>query len=483
MALAGREKAMGLVWFLIGSILVGAALWAAYDETIGRRTWKKYAAEWTDLEKARLEKAISDEEKKINKNELKNIQMEREKATALLEGDEYKQAVAHLQDVQKNYQDAKMQLQFAKGDLDEVFYRMKHALHSGEDFSGYKKRYDELENQIKDYTKLDAEWDKKLQEAQAKVDSYNKTLEDLNAREVKIYEKITPLKKQLEAVEKRGAPIDQVVLDDLGKNGPVVWGTVDRCTTCHIPILIPGHEKEKNPFKTHPHLDTIFAAHPFESFGCVTCHGGQGRATQIKGEPFGEGDFAHGFEHHWQMPLLRGDEVESNCNKCHIQQFVLDLAPVYSQGKELFVNYGCINCHKVQGLEWAPKIGPDLARIKEKVYPEWMLSWIKKPTDPSHPDASGPLENDQEPTQAMAIFSKSEPSIGPRKYPGEVTRWPGPRPLKPWVVSPVIPSVIKGGTQHPPWTALPRRPAPTGFIIGFKIQKIGLTTPACLRCA
>lgn len=403
---------MGMVWFLIGAILVGSALWVAYDETLGRRTWKKYAAEWTELEKTRLEKAISDEEKKINKNELKNIRMEREQATALLESGEYKQAVAELQEVQKNYQDAKMQLQFAKGDLDEVFYRMKHAQHTGEDFSGYKKRYDELEKQIADYTKLEAEWEKKVQDAQAKVDSYNKKLEDLEAREVKLYEKTIPLKRQLEAVNKRGAPIDQVVLDDLGKNGPVIWGTVDRCTTCHIPTLIPGHEKGKNPFKTHPNMDVIFENHPFESFGCVTCHGGQGRATQIKHEPLEKGDFAHGFEHHWKTPLLRGDDIESSCNKCHVQQFVLDLAPVYTQGKELFVEYGCINCHRVNGLEWAPKIGPDLARIKEKVYPEWMFSWIKKPTDylPHTRMPQVPWENDEEVTQAMAyIFSKSEP--------------------------------------------------------------------------
>src|SRR5262245_58544673 len=102
MALAGREKAMGFAWFLIGAILVGCVLWVAYDETLGRRTWKHYASEWADMEVARLQKAIADEEKKINKNELKNIALEREQAQALLDSGEYKQAVANLQDVNKN---------------------------------------------------------------------------------------------------------------------------------------------------------------------------------------------------------------------------------------------------------------------------------------------------------------------------------------------------------------------------------------------
>lgn len=412
MALAGREKSMGFLWFILGGVLIAAILWVAYDEDWGRRTWKQYAQEWEQMEVARLEKAIAEKNSKISKKELDKIQMEREQAQAMLGSDEYEQAQKELADSKKNYEDAKQQLQFAKADSDELFYVWKHAQHQGKDYSEYEKRYKELDRQIEEYKKLEADWEAKLKGAQEKVNSYDKKLEDLDAQEAAIYEDIKPLQRQLDAIKNRGAPIEQVVVNDLGKAGPVQWGEVDRCTTCHIPVLTPGYEKGKQPFQTHPNLKRIFDAHPYESYGCVTCHGGQGRATQIEGKPLTKGDFAHGFEKHWLNPLLRGDFVESSCNKCHVQQFTLDMAPVYSQGKEIFVAYGCINCHKVDGLDWAPKAGPDLRKIKEKVYPEWLQAWLKQPTGylPHTKMPQVPWANDEEVVQAASyIFAKSEP--------------------------------------------------------------------------
>lgn len=412
MALAGREKSMGFIWFLLGAILVGTALWITYDEVIGRRSWKHYAYQWAEMETARLEEAIQNERDKIDPEELKRIRLEREEVQAFLQSGEYAEAQKELADVETNYDDAKQQLQFAKADLDEIFYRWKHAQHEGQDFSGYKQQYDELEKQVAEYAKLEAEWEAKYKEAQKKVESYDEKLADLDKQEAKLYEKITPLERQLEAIKNRGAPIEQVVLDDLGIAGATQWGTVDRCVSCHIPTLTPGHEDGEQPFQTHPHLEKIFDAHPYESYGCVTCHGGQGRATQIKGHPLEKGDYPHGFDKHWLNPLLRGDFIEASCNKCHVQQFVLDLAPIYSQGKELFVEYGCVNCHKIDGLDWAPKSGPDLTKIADKVYPEWLIPWLVKPTDylPLTKMPEVPWENDEEPLQAAAyIMAKSKP--------------------------------------------------------------------------
>ncbi len=412
MALAGREKAMGFVWFFLGALLIGSVLWVAYDETFGRRTWKEYASQWQQMEEERLSKAIEKEEKKIDQAKIKKIAMEREQVQNMLTSGEYAQAQQELADVKTNYQDAKTDLQFAKADLDEVFYQWKHAQHDGHDFSSHKARFESLEKQIAELTKIEVDWDSKLKAAQEKVNSFDKKLKDLESQESALYEKVTPLKRQLEAARDRGAPIEQYVVDDLGKAGPVNWGGVDRCTTCHIPTMIPGHEKGKNPFKTHPNLEKIFDAHPVESYGCVTCHGGQGRATQIKGgKPLEKGDLPHGFDHYWLEPLMRGDYIQSTCNKCHIQQFVLDMAPVYTQGKNLFVEYACINCHNAKGLEWAPKSGPDLRKIKDKVYPEWMYAWVKKPTDylPHTKMPQVPWKNDQEVVQAIAyLYQNSE---------------------------------------------------------------------------
>ncbi|HSE40348.1 MAG TPA: hypothetical protein VLH08_06235, partial [Acidobacteriota bacterium] len=94
---------------------------------------------------------------------------------------------------------------------------------------------------------------------------------------------------------------------------------VERCTTCHQGIQWKGLENADHPFRTHP--QEILKEHPIEKFGCVSCHGGQGYATNVQE--------AHGFTEHWENPLL-GKELselylvrdkkammQMNCNSCH----------------------------------------------------------------------------------------------------------------------------------------------------------------------
>ena len=411
MALAGREKSFSFFWFLLAGSLMILTAWFVYDEAIGRRTWKEYAKAWTELEAKRIEAEIAKANKAIDPKKLKQIDMELEKAQAVLNSEEFARLQEELNQKQIALDKANQNLQFAKADLDENFYVWKHAQHEGQDFSAQKKKYEELEKEIKGLDEEQVKRENEFLAVQEKVNLAKDKAKELEKQRADLTKKVDALQKQLEGARERGAPIDQFVLDGLGKSGPVSWGTVDRCTSCHIPVLKPGYEKEKQPFRTHTNLNEIFNNHPIDDYGCVTCHGGQGRATQIKHKPMEEGDFAHGFEHHWKDPLLRGDFMQSSCNKCHVQQFELDLAPVYTQGKHLFVNYGCINCHTIKGLEWAPKSGPDLSKIKEKVSPEWMLAWIKKPTDylPHTRMPQPPWVNEQDPIQAMAyILDKSE---------------------------------------------------------------------------
>ena len=171
-----------------------------------------------------------------------------------------------------------------------------------------------------------------------------------------------------------------MVIPDLGVVGVVEWGKVDRCMTCHTAVDRKGFENAENKLhRTHPHRDVLLKNHPVDKFGCTTCHWGQGRATQIKHEPFGHDDFAHGFEHHWLNPLLRGDYVQSSCHKCHGDQWNLEHAPVAIKGKRLFAEVGCVGCHNVKGLENYPKAGPSLEKVGAKINPEWVIPWILNP--------------------------------------------------------------------------------------------------------
>src|SRR3989338_7790133 len=106
----------------------------------------------------------------------------------------------------------------------------------------------------------------------------------------------------------RPIQIKQTILTDLGE--------VDRCITCHQgmdPIATPtlANAFTDNPHKAHP--SDFLKNHPPETFGCVTCHRGQGLSTTFIDAGHTPRDEAqkaawkkkHGWEpaDHWEYPM------------------------------------------------------------------------------------------------------------------------------------------------------------------------------------
>ena len=55
-----------------------------------------------------------------------------------------------------------------------------------------------------------------------------------------------------------------------------------------------------------------------------------------------------------------------------------------TRGKQLFVDLGCPSCHtlasmKPVGFFEAPKLGPELSRIQEKINPQWLVNYLMNP--------------------------------------------------------------------------------------------------------
>jgi len=192
-----------------------------------------------------------------------------------------------------------------------------------------------------------------------------------------------------------------------------------------------------NEFCVHPRLDLFVDAnspHPAEKFGCTSCHGGQGSATDFffaahtpdSSTQKHEWAAEHGWEHYefWDYPMLARRFVESSCLKCHHQ--VTDLirsgnqleAPKLIRGYNLVRESGCFGCHEIAGiksgrevgpdlrLEPSPpleaytpaervkmlsdplnppgtmrKVGPSLYRLSEKTNRQWTKKWIAAPRD------------------------------------------------------------------------------------------------------
>ena len=392
-----EKKSYGKIFFVIGVLAFLVSQWAFVDEVILRRTWKLYKNEFNHIEVKKLHeeyekaKALFDADQaqkeliaaptSDDQYSVRKVKLKAEEAELKLDSKEYHEAEETLAKQKITLYDAKQHFGFAKADQDETFYEWKHALEENnvEHAEHFKHKYYDLEKKLAELKVLKEKAEKDVAATQAVLDGFANEAKKWKNLEKKALEPLAKIYKKIESAQTRGDDIVQVVVNDLGKGGNVEWGTVDRCESCHVAINRDGFEDQKNPYKTHPNRQEIFSKHPVEQFGCTTCHGGQGRGTQIKGKPFQSGDFVHGYVKHWKEPVYPGAMMQANCNKCHLDQWKLDHAPVYMKGKELFWNLGCTGCHAIKGFESAPKVGPSLLKEADKVNPEWLYAWVKNP--------------------------------------------------------------------------------------------------------
>lgn len=145
-------------------------------------------------------------------------------------------------------------------------------------------------------------------------------------------------------------------------------GMVDRCITCHSAYSDPRFASLPQPFRSH--TERIAENHPFDRFGCTTCHFGQARATVTKQ--------AHGNVKFWGEPMLPLKSIQASCGRCH-EPKPLAGAEEYLKGRHLFIERGCVACHSVTGLTVPSWVTPDLEGIGSKTTPEWLFLWTRNP--------------------------------------------------------------------------------------------------------
>src|SRR5438874_10251627 len=182
----------------------------------------------------------------------------------------------------------------------------------------------------------------------------------------------------------------------------------------------------KPVFRTHPHRwDLLVKEHNPETFGCTTCHGGEG--AQTKGVMHRK--FRHGEDDHdWNDPLTdevtvmgkkyKGAFMQAKCDKCHYQELTVAHAPLLSKGKKLFTDVGCWGCHPIEGYNDLAKRGPTLTNISSKTTQGWLHTWVSYPKGwrpatrmpnfwPGAVDAqSVPHHESQKPDEVMAQHRK-----------------------------------------------------------------------------
>src|SRR5208282_4465279 len=164
-----------------------------------------------------------------------------------------------------------------------------------------------------------------------------------------------PIQRQFRTILERHDQVEAARRFDLGIRQ--IWnpeiGVVDRCVTCHLgyewgsrlPADLP------QPFAPHPALPYL-DQHPFTSFGCTVCHGGQGWATQSAA--------AHTGGEHWDDPMLskalalrygleQSQLIQMRCNYCHRHDLSTPGMDEINAAKVLFKKKKCLVCHVVEG--------------------------------------------------------------------------------------------------------------------------------------
>ena len=125
--------------------------------------------------------------------------------------------------------------------------------------------------------------------------------------------------------------VNQVVLDDIKYDVNFASvPSVDRCTSCHLGISNPDFKDAPQPYTAHPDLDLFVSSsspHPFEEYGCTSCHSGRGRGTDfissvhIPNSKEQEEEWIEKYDWYklplWLQPMLPVKYTQSSCFKCH----------------------------------------------------------------------------------------------------------------------------------------------------------------------
>ena len=388
------KKSYRIVFLILSLLLAVSFFWSAYDYLVIRSPWKIYQEKFFRLETDILKEELKEEKKALDSQSVKlikeNIAALRDDFNKRKNTPEYKEALKKLNLLQTKFLDFSKKIQFTKAEADEAYYRYQYAYDAGGQYDTEKEEWERL-------TVLIDSWQQTFKRVQSERD---KTLDKVQnpVREIKKQEqllkikthKITKLEVKIKGVSEKTPEIKQIVIDNFATNNfgePVL--KVDRCMSCHLAIDKKGFENFPEPFKTHKDFE-VFRKHPYEKFGCTSCHDGQGEGLSFY-------DAAHTSRNdeqarrwtetlnwkpisHWEKPMLQGDFVQSSCRRCHLLEEDIPGAPVLTKGIDLFrETLGCVNCHPVKGYEDLNKIGPDLSAIGSKVTPAWLFNWIKKP--------------------------------------------------------------------------------------------------------
>lgn len=393
-----EERNYGPMYAVLSVLLFAGTLWAVYDEVDARRPWKDYQQEFRDLKVKVLQQRGRDALRKVNRGDLDTINKHISGINRELASGEAGEAKKQVDELALEIRSLSQERANVKSEADNRNYLFEHSLREGhkEDAEGYRKERTEMEVEMARLDVILDSLDKaRIKLQKEKIDPLLSQRKELEARKDTLYGTIEDLKTAI--LDARGAPIAirQVMMNDFERsNFGRLQMRADRCQTCHLgigdPVLSdtaifskvgPGQifrnkkaaDRARKVFGPHPNPEML-NTHKVEQFGCASCHGGQPNSVD-------DVEHAHGFQAHWERPLLTGAFVQASCRKCHEGSYDFSSMKQVADGRKLFVDFGCFGCHDGPMVpDWKEyKTGPSLRNIAKKVSADWMFRWIENP--------------------------------------------------------------------------------------------------------
>ncbi len=426
-----EQTSLSIPFFVAALAFFLFSAWAVYQELVSRRVWKRYQAQFTDMESARLKTEIQAEMDRLQGKApaaappageeklppLPEIERKLAEALAAAQTPEFEAVQSKIAAKEREVFLATQEWKIAKSnDVEHVYFyeeaqkekheaeiaHFKAALdHDAEEIARTEKA---LEGRKAELSALQAEREKLLAEV-AKWEEMKKTA----TRElVSLEDKLRRVEKPFfvpDALWYEGT-IQQVVLRGYQKNefGEDQY-TIDRCQSCHFAADKGGYtDAAKVPpvLRTHPDHDELLGKHPVKKFACTPCHNGQGMAVSTTTTMHSDLDEAHGTFEFWEHPVLgfvpQGEGhkfkekrepayTQAACFKCHANQYEIPgkHAEMLNAGREYVTKLGCWGCHNVKYVGdqsvgfTGKKVAPSLGRVTYKVSADWLVSWIENP--------------------------------------------------------------------------------------------------------
>ncbi|MCP4204998.1 MAG: c-type cytochrome [bacterium] len=410
-------RGMNAVFAWSSIALLATTLWMVWDDYA--KPWKRFQAEFRERERQQLVVEAEAERAKLNENEIAQIQQDIAAEEASLEGkrSEIEELAATLIKTGKNLYAADVRSRTTKSLLDTERFEYDSALQSGNEGRIAKRRakVESLNARLTEERKELEAFTEQKKSLEAEIESKRSGVEEAEQRLTALHSGYDNLQQQVASLDKRidyfvlNAPFMDFVLPDLKIEQVILSGLyndinftdvdrVDRCMTCHVAATRVGFEGEEweEPFRSHPRPEIFLSAsspHPYNEFGCTTCHGGLDRATDFARA--GHSPIDDEQEKEWiekwgwkkqkylESPIFPAKYSEAGCIGCHQGNLWTPGSELQDTGRQLINKMGCYVCHKIdyEAYEDLPRPGPSLRKVASKISPGFAYKWISAPRD------------------------------------------------------------------------------------------------------